>query len=185
MGLKVENTNCNWVAADNFRLYYCGGDAGPDPEVVPATSLQIANTTLSIEKGKSTQLGEITVLPENTTDRKTLTYTSNNTEVVTVTSTGIVTAKTVGSTTITVALEARPSVSKTITKHKNRFITESLLFVQVTENEIEPVGLPIGCPHHGLTFSRIGVSHEMVDPLHIDRSNAVGQTIKVIVREDP
>ena len=69
-------------------------------EDVHVTSVSLDKNTLSMEEGDTEQLTE-TVLPNNATD-KSVTWSSNNTSVATVSSTGLVTAVSAGSATITV-----------------------------------------------------------------------------------
>ncbi len=67
----------------------------------PITSVTLNKTNTSIQKGSTTTL-TATINPSNTTDSKTLSWTSSNTGVATIDSTGKITAKTIGTTTITV-----------------------------------------------------------------------------------
>ena len=69
-------------------------------EDVHVTSVSLNKNTLSMEEGDTEQLTE-TVLPSNATD-KSVTWSSNNTAVATVSSSGLVTAVSAGSATITV-----------------------------------------------------------------------------------
>ena len=66
---------------------------------VKVTKITLNRTNASIEKGKTLQL-KATVTPTNATD-KGVTWKSSNTKIATVSSTGKVTAKTVGTVTIT------------------------------------------------------------------------------------
>lgn len=68
--------------------------------IIPATSVTVNPTTVSLTPGQSSQL-TATVLPANATN-KAVTWTSADTAVVTVNSSGLVTAIGAGSTTITV-----------------------------------------------------------------------------------
>ena len=72
----------------------------PTPTIVPVTGVTITNCVSSLKVG---QTGTIvwSVSPNNATD-KSVTFTSSDTSVATVSSTGIVTANAVGSATITV-----------------------------------------------------------------------------------
>ena len=69
-------------------------------ETVHPTSVSLDQNTLSLEEGDTAQLTE-TVLPSNATD-KSVSWSSSNTSVATVSSTGLVTAVSAGSATITV-----------------------------------------------------------------------------------
>ena len=66
---------------------------------VLATSISLNNTSAEINTGETLQL-TATVLPSNATN-KTVTWTTSNSSVATVSSTGLVTAKAVGNATIT------------------------------------------------------------------------------------
>ena len=68
--------------------------------IVPVTSVGLSQTSLSMKIGDTKTL-IATVYPSNATD-KTVTWSSSNTSVATVSSTGVVTAKASGSATITV-----------------------------------------------------------------------------------
>ena len=67
---------------------------------VPVTGVSLNNTSLSMKVG-DTQTLTATITPSNATD-KTVTWSSSNTSVATVSSAGVVTAKAAGSATITV-----------------------------------------------------------------------------------
>jgi len=79
---------------DDICLTLSGGSTN-----VPVTGVTVAPTSVSIEKGKTSQLSA-TVAPSNATD-KSLIWTSSNTAVATVNATGLVSAVTVGTATIT------------------------------------------------------------------------------------
>lgn len=66
---------------------------------IKAQSITISNTSVSLDPGDTYQL-EATVLPENTSDN-TVIWTSSNSNIASVSSTGLVTAKTYGEVTIT------------------------------------------------------------------------------------
>lgn len=69
-------------------------------KVVNVTGVSLSKTSMTLTEGESDQL-EATISPSNATD-KTVNWTSSNTSVATVASDGTVTAKGVGSATITV-----------------------------------------------------------------------------------
>ena len=69
-------------------------------KVVPVTGVVLDNNTISLTEGESLALTAI-VTPSNATDQS-VTWSSSNTSVATVSSLGVVTAKAVGSATITV-----------------------------------------------------------------------------------
>ena len=69
-------------------------------EVVPVKSVRVDKTSLTMTEG-DTQTLTVTVVPDNATD-KSVTWSSSNAFVATVSSSGVVTAKTAGTATITV-----------------------------------------------------------------------------------
>ena len=71
-----------------------------DAPIVHPTGVSVSPSTASIEVGETVQLTE-TVLPADTTD-KSVSWSSNNTSVATVSNTGLVTGVSVGNATITV-----------------------------------------------------------------------------------
>ena len=82
------------------------------PATVPVASITISKTGLMMENGTSETLTAI-VTPDNATDR-TVTWTSNNNAVATVSSTGTVTATGIGTATIT-AIAGGKSVNCIVT----------------------------------------------------------------------
>ena len=84
----------------NGRSAFCMVTVEERPdENIPATSVTLSQSMLTLTEGQSTQL-TATVLPENATD-KTVTWTSNATTVATVDSDGTVTAIGVGTAIVT------------------------------------------------------------------------------------
>ena len=82
-----------YIYGAEIEVTYTAGD-------VHVTSVSVSPTTTSIEAGDTVQLTE-TVLPSNATD-KSVSWSSNNTSVATVNSSGLVTGVSAGSATITV-----------------------------------------------------------------------------------
>ncbi|MDR2962142.1 MAG: Ig-like domain-containing protein [Bacteroidales bacterium] len=72
-------------------------------EIIPVTNVTLSTTAITLETGTSATL-TAAVLPSIATN-KTLTWSSSNTDVATVSSSGVVTAKTTGTTTITATAE--------------------------------------------------------------------------------
>ena len=81
-------------------------------EKIAVSDITLSASTLSMTKGE-TQTITATVLPENATD-KSLTFASDNEAVASVTESGVVTALSKGSATITVASVSDPAISKTV-----------------------------------------------------------------------
>ena len=81
--------------------------------VMPATGVTLDQTIASLETGKTLQL-TATVAPANAT-YKTVTWTSSNANVATVSTTGLVTAKAAGTAAITATTHNNKSISCTVT----------------------------------------------------------------------
>ena len=77
---------------------------------IPITAVKLNTTNLTLDKGKTSTL-VATITPSNTTQSKTITWSSSNTNIATVSSNGVVTAKASGTATIT----AKTSNGKTAT----------------------------------------------------------------------
>ncbi len=101
-----------------------GGGLGAKFSVEPITSVSLNTTSVSMYKNNTYTL-KATINPTNTTDSKTLTWSSSNTSVATVSSSGKVTANGVGTATITV----KTSTGKT--KTCNVTVTEPTKKVNV------------------------------------------------------
>ena len=83
----------------------------------PLSSISLNKSSASISKGSTTSLS-VTYNPSNTTDSKTVTWSSSNTSVATVSSSGVVTGKGAGTATITANVNgktARCTVTVTVT----------------------------------------------------------------------
>lgn len=99
-GIRI---NCRRNAKNTQSYYYIYGaeiEVTYTAETIHPTSVSVSPTTASIEAGSTTQLTE-TVLPSNVTD-KSVTWSSSNTSVATVNSSGLVTGISAGNATITV-----------------------------------------------------------------------------------
>ena len=102
-GVKVGHDYLNLFLEDNseFSIFIdiinsgTGGDT-----TVPVTGVDIAQSTLNLTVNETSQL-TFTIYPTNATN-KGYTFTSYNTSVATVSSSGLVTAKSAGSATITI-----------------------------------------------------------------------------------
>ncbi len=77
------------------------------------TGIEVEETEASIEVGETYQI-QASVVPEDTTDDKTLKYESLNKDKATVDENGLVTAKATGEAQIEVSSEARPDVKETV-----------------------------------------------------------------------
>ena len=97
---------------------------------IPVTGIELSSgeTAISVENGATRQIGAY-VVPENATDKK-LTYGSDNETVAVVNDNGLITAKGIGNTTITIT--AADGISKTV----NLTVTKAT--VHVTSIEFNP-----------------------------------------------
>lgn len=83
--------------------------------VVPVSQICIGFSSMTMRPNTTANLGvNITIVPSNATD-KSVTYTSSNFSVATITSSGLVCAKSVGTTTITVRSKSNSNVYATCT----------------------------------------------------------------------
>lgn len=80
-------------------LVACGTEGEKDEPVINVTGVTLSKSTLSMKVGEE-ELLTVTVIPANATD-KTVRWASSNTTVATVSSSGLVSAKAKGTTTIT------------------------------------------------------------------------------------
>ena len=105
--IKVSYTVNGTETSSIYKLTVKQGD-------IPVTEIS-CNSELTLTRIGATENIEASVMPANATN-KTLTYTITGEQgIVEVSSTGVVTAKKVGTTTICVASASTPSVNKTIT----------------------------------------------------------------------
>lgn len=93
---------------------------GPSKEIIvtvlkttPINDLVLTSSSIEVEKGKTAYI-KLDIKPADATNKK-LTWNSANNSIATVTQGGIVTGKTLGSTTVTVATSDGSNISKTIT----------------------------------------------------------------------
>ena len=91
---------------------------------IPVTEVRLSESTVGIVEGSTYKL-TATVLPENTTDSKSVSWSSNNEAVATVDANGTVTAKSAGTAVITATSTNRKSASCTVTVSRKEIpITE-------------------------------------------------------------
>jgi len=90
-----------------------GGNTGSDtPQNTIITNMELNTTSVSVINGGTYQI-EAIISPSNATN-KTLRYTSNNTSVATVSSSGLITGISGGETTVTVTTQDGSNISKVI-----------------------------------------------------------------------
>ena len=91
---------------------------------IPVTEVRLSESTVGIVEGSTYKL-TATVLPENTTDSKSVSWSSSNSEVATVDANGTVTAKRAGTAVITATSTNGKSAGCTVTVSKKEIpITE-------------------------------------------------------------
>ena len=88
-----------------------------EKKLIPITEVYLDKSSATLTEGDTVTL-TATVLPENTTYSKDVSWSSNNSEVAAVDANGTVTAKSVGTTIITATSENGKSASCTITVNK-------------------------------------------------------------------
>ena len=88
-----------------------------EKKLIPITEVYLDKSSATLTEGDTATL-TATVLPENTTYSKDVSWSSNNSEVAAVDANGTVTAKSVGTTIITATSENGKSASCTITVNK-------------------------------------------------------------------
>ena len=81
---------------------------------IPITGIKLNTTNLTLSKGKTSTL-VATITPSNTTQSKAITWTSSNSNIVAVNSSGVVTAKASGTATITAKTSNGKAATCTIT----------------------------------------------------------------------
>lgn len=99
-GIRINCRRNNRNTAANFYIYGAEILVDYTAEDIHPTSVSVSPSSASIEAGETVQLTE-TVLPANATD-KSVSWSSSNTSVATVSSSGLVTGVSAGSATITV-----------------------------------------------------------------------------------
>ena len=132
-GLFVDDDNPGWI-----EVYPAGltlsRSSGHD-ETIPVTSINIDQKTASMTVGESLNL-TATVLPSNATD-KTISWASNDTNVASVSSTGVVTAKAKGTAIITATTNDGGYTSSCTVTVSDAYIAVSGVSLNHTSLEIE------------------------------------------------
>lgn len=120
MNMNMKTPKILAVIAIATIVYSCGGGGGdkPDgpitPSVVSVTSVSVSKTAEELVIGNTLQLSA-TVSPSNATD-KTVTWSSSNSTVASVSPTGLVTAKAEGSANITASCSGKSATCKITVK---------------------------------------------------------------------
>ena len=154
---------------------------------VPVAGVSLNTTSLSLTEGE-TQTLTATVSPSNATD-KSVTWSSNNTSVATVSSTGVVTAKSVGSAIITVTTKdgSKTATCSVTVKAKTVSVTGvSLDYTSLTMTEGETQTLtatisPSNATDKSVTWSSSNTSVATVSSAGVVTAKAAG-TVTITVK---
>ena len=131
IGIKDEKPKArNWCMFDNFKLEYCG-------EIVPATSIALSPTSLTLSPGESATL-TATIAPANATIQK-IKWHSSNPLAASVDEHGEVTAYQIGTTTIYAQTIDGSDVSAScqVTVEGNTPSAENIVFNEVQACNID------------------------------------------------
>ncbi|ANQ52232.1 T9SS type A sorting domain-containing protein [Flammeovirga sp. MY04] len=90
---------CLLHLSGNFKAYVDGSTPPVDPNPIPVTGITLTPSSLSLEVGQTSNLS-VSISPSNADDKR-VNYTSSNTNIATVSSSGVVQAIQEGSATIT------------------------------------------------------------------------------------
>ena len=93
-----------------------------EKKLIPITEVCLDKSSATLPEGETTAL-TATVLPENTTDSKNVSWSSSNSEVAIVDANGTVTAKSAGTAVITATTENGKTASCTVTVNKKNTYT--------------------------------------------------------------
>ena len=99
--MSLAITGCTFSAKNNDRSIY-SSDTTSEPATIPVTSITLDNASLEIVEGGKGQISIKSVLPTSATDQS-VSYSSNDKNVVVVSSSGLVTAVQTGSTKVVVS----------------------------------------------------------------------------------
>jgi len=132
-----KNKIAVFVSLSALLFLSCTNDLSKTDTDTAVTDIHITSgeTTIFVENGGARQIGAY-VLPENATNKK-LTYNIDDDSVASVTADGLITAKEVGSTTITIT--AAGGISKTV----NLTVTKATVRVTSIEFEDGPPANPV------------------------------------------
>lgn len=132
LGVLLQNTDANWVAADNFRLDMRTSD------MVQLTKLSITPTAETLGLGDKVQL-KVTYTPNNATI-KSCTFESSNESVAKVDAGGLVTAIGVGTTIITaVSVGGSQTGSCHITVEKPEYVDGAIVINEIQASNVDAV----------------------------------------------
>jgi hypothetical protein len=148
---------------------------GTQVTIVPVTSVALNAATATVNTGATTQL-TATVAPSNATN-KNVTWASSNTAIATVSSTGLVTAKAIGTATITVTTQDGAKIATCVVTVSNP-TTNIALNKPVTATTTQ-AGLLTASVNDGNATTRWG--SEWVDPQTVTIDLQASYTITKVV----
>lgn len=157
-------------------------------KVVPVTGVVLDNNTISLTEGESLALTAI-VTPSNATDQS-VTWSSSNTSVATVSSLGVVTAKAVGSATITVKTnDGSKTATCAVTVNPVSVIGVSLnkAFLTLTiggTEKLTPTIIPSNATNKNVSWSSSDKSVARVDSNGSVSAIKVGTSVIIATTED-
>ena len=125
---NIRNSSVYVLAQPDKNVFraYAGAPTCPAPTTVPVTSVSVSPNSVTLTVGSTKQLSA-TVSPSNATN-KSVTWKSSDAAVATVSGAGLLTARKVGTATITVSSSNGKTVKAVIT------VIQSVTPVQTTQN---------------------------------------------------
>ena len=157
-------------------------------KAIPVTGISLNKTTLSLASGDSETL-YATITPSNATDQ-TVSWTSSNTSVATVSSTGLVTAKTVGNATITATTTdggKKATCSVTVTPIIVTGVTLNKYSLSMYENDSETLIAtvsPSNATNKNVSWSSNNTSVATVSSYGQVQAKAAGKATITVTTED-
>ena len=157
-------------------------------KAIPVTGISLNKTTLSLSSGDSETL-YATITPSNATDQ-TVSWTSSNTSVATVSSAGLVTAKTVGNATITATTTdggKKAMCSVTVTPISVTGVTLNKYSLSMYENDSETLIAtvsPSNATNKNVSWSSNNISVATVSSYGQVQAKAAGEATITVTTED-
>jgi uncharacterized protein YjdB/beta-glucanase (GH16 family) len=157
---------------------------------VPVTSVSVSPTTATIAINATTQL-TATVLPSNATN-KNVTWSSNNTTIATVSATGLVTGKAIGSAIITVTTQdGAKTATSTITVNNVNVPVTSVTLSPTTATlalpgtqQLTPTVLPTNATNKNVTYASSNTAIATVSATGLVTAVAVGSATITVTTVD-
>ncbi|GAB6394595.1 MAG: Ig-like domain-containing surface protein [Bacteroidales bacterium] len=155
-----EGAKAAYQAAEGWGDFKNIIEEGENP--VSVTRVTLNKTSLMLERGSTSQL-TATVSPAGATN-KAVTWSSNNTGVATVSNTGMVTAKTQGTATITVtAVDGGKKAVCPVTVYDTFIVKDSIIYNIITRDSIDYTLVPDTVIKHDSVYivieAETGVEH--------------------------